>query len=462
MKKLTADRRLAFRSVSALGLLFIIALGLTARFSPAQSVAAPSDPSFEQFVKPFLTQNCQRCHNVDNSTAGVRVDLLDSHFEDNQVKVWEAVQRRVRAGTMPPKGLPQPTAAETPADRRVDRARTGSCPPASGAEERPGPAPDRLAISEHPARIAAARRRSDRRAPPGRGLQRRIPEQQGHAAALAAADGSLFRDCRRGAQPRHRRSRSPSPRFRTSASISARASIPAPMPEKLVLGRGSASARELGRAGDATDAHQAVRLRAVLHAHQISLHRRLPGNDTVRGWREYDSIYHAVFADMRGSPGYPKGSAYSTVPQGLLAAAGDSHRGNVRRATALTGRRRISRSRFANCPTTGRFRVTVTAAKYNDGLLLDPGAAARTDAEGHRLATPRRRREPSPIPQGGHLPGGRLRAGAKPPAPDASRLSEGLGRQHGRCAGRLEGDRRQPGRFARRQGGVAHRRLPIR
>src|SRR4029434_5119379 len=42
------------------------------------------------------------------------------------------------------------------------------------------------------------------------------------------------------------------------------------------------------------------------------------GNDTVRGWREFDSIYHAVFACMRGNRGYPKGSAYSTVPQGLL------------------------------------------------------------------------------------------------------------------------------------------------
>jgi len=42
------------------------------------------------------------------------------------------------------------------------------------------------------------------------------------------------------------------------------------------------------------------------------------GNDTVRGWREYDSIYHAVFACMRGAEGYPKGEAYQTVPEGLL------------------------------------------------------------------------------------------------------------------------------------------------
>ena len=42
------------------------------------------------------------------------------------------------------------------------------------------------------------------------------------------------------------------------------------------------------------------------------------GNATVRGWRDFDSIYHAVFAGMRGSRGYPRGLPYSTVPEGLL------------------------------------------------------------------------------------------------------------------------------------------------
>ena len=47
------------------------------------------------------------------------------------------------------------------------------------------------------------------------------------------------------------------------------------------------------------------------------------GNDTVRGWREYDSIYHAVFACMRGTPGYPKGLPVQYGPAGPVVAAGD-------------------------------------------------------------------------------------------------------------------------------------------
>ena len=42
------------------------------------------------------------------------------------------------------------------------------------------------------------------------------------------------------------------------------------------------------------------------------------GNGTVRGWRDYDSIYHAVFACMRGTRGYPLGKPHQVAADGLL------------------------------------------------------------------------------------------------------------------------------------------------
>ena len=99
------------------------------------------------------------------------------------------------------------------------------------------------------------------------------------------------------------------------------------------------------------------------------------GNDTVRGWREYDSIYHSVFACMRGSNGYPKGNAYSTVPQGLLlrpAIPNDEMFGG----DGTYGPKANFKISLRELPDNGRFRVTVTAAKYNDGLLLDPADSA--------------------------------------------------------------------------------------
>jgi hypothetical protein len=69
-------------------------------------------PTFEQQVKPFLKQNCVRCHNEETSMSGVRVDQLDAALEDRHLKLWEHIRKRVGDGTMPPKGLPQPPAAE--------------------------------------------------------------------------------------------------------------------------------------------------------------------------------------------------------------------------------------------------------------------------------------------------------------------------------------------------------------
>ena len=100
------------------------------------------------------------------------------------------------------------------------------------------------------------------------------------------------------------------------------------------------------------------------------------GNDTVRGWRDFDSIYHSVFACMRGKHGYPKGNAYSTVPQGLLlrpAIPSDEIFGS----DGTYGPKANFKISLRELPDHGRFRVTVMAAKYNDGLLLDPGTPPR-------------------------------------------------------------------------------------
>ena len=100
------------------------------------------------------------------------------------------------------------------------------------------------------------------------------------------------------------------------------------------------------------------------------------GNATVRGWRDFDSIYHSVFACMRGSSGYPKGSPYNMVEEGLLlrpAIPSDEIFG----IDSTYGPKANFKISLRELPDYGRFRVTVTAAKYNDGLLLDPGTPSR-------------------------------------------------------------------------------------
>src|SRR5258706_8572639 len=102
------------RSRLALALLSAIGIAGTARFVVAQTskTLAPLEQSFDQTVKPFLKQNCAGCHNANLNTAGIQVDQLDAGLEDRHLPVWEAVRRRLREGTMPPKGMPQPAAAD--------------------------------------------------------------------------------------------------------------------------------------------------------------------------------------------------------------------------------------------------------------------------------------------------------------------------------------------------------------
>src|SRR5688572_32784118 len=94
------------RSAWALALLSLATIAITARYVTAQAPAP--DPDYRAFLKA----NCLGCHNADNSIAGVRVDNLDEKFGDETVKHWEAVHHRIAAGTMPPKGTPQPSPQE--------------------------------------------------------------------------------------------------------------------------------------------------------------------------------------------------------------------------------------------------------------------------------------------------------------------------------------------------------------
>ena len=145
---------------------------------------------------------------------------------------------------------------------------------------------------------------------------------------------------------------------------------PAPVSERLVLGAGST----LLTPEDFTVTQLTVKKPFPFEPFFMRTKYRFiegyQGNDTVRGWRDFDSIYHAVFADFRGSGGYPKGKAYGTVPEGLLlrpAIPNDELFG----ADGTYGPKANFKIAVRELPDNGRFRVTVTASKYDDGLLLD-------------------------------------------------------------------------------------------
>jgi hypothetical protein len=71
--------------------------------APRPSPVAPS--------KAFVTTYCATCHNQRLNTAGLALDTLDLTNVGAHAQLWEKVVVKLRAGLMPPSGMPRPQQA---------------------------------------------------------------------------------------------------------------------------------------------------------------------------------------------------------------------------------------------------------------------------------------------------------------------------------------------------------------
>ena len=62
--------------------------------------------------RTFFETNCFGCHNERLRTAGLALDTLDPEKPAANAETWERVISKLRAGSMPPPGLPRPAPAE--------------------------------------------------------------------------------------------------------------------------------------------------------------------------------------------------------------------------------------------------------------------------------------------------------------------------------------------------------------
>jgi hypothetical protein len=91
--------------------IILVVLGISGQ---APKPAAPATIASPEAEKAFFTQYCYGCHNQAAKTRGVEsalritLDSLDTaNFEKNPEE-WEKVVRKLRAGMMPPSGMPRP------------------------------------------------------------------------------------------------------------------------------------------------------------------------------------------------------------------------------------------------------------------------------------------------------------------------------------------------------------------
>ncbi|HEY7389033.1 MAG TPA: c-type cytochrome domain-containing protein, partial [Bryobacteraceae bacterium] len=65
----------------------------------------------------LLDQYCIGCHNSKLKTGGLALDKLSPNQAAAHPEIWEKVVRKLRAGMMPPSGMPRPDRAALDAFR---------------------------------------------------------------------------------------------------------------------------------------------------------------------------------------------------------------------------------------------------------------------------------------------------------------------------------------------------------
>ncbi len=377
--------------------------------------------SFAATARPFFDQNCMGCHKGDAAVAGLRVDQLTGAMAEDQMETWERVYRRVANGTMPPATAHQPSAAARQQmtawmDHALEYARTRTTPK-NGLVRR-------LTVAQYRNTLRQLLLLDDDVAevlPPDAISKEGFLNNQERLELSPQLTEDYFevadRALGRVIVDPDQRPRIENFRVDLGAGINHD-----PIKDRLILSPGSALLEPENFTVTQLTPKKPFAFTPFMMKTKLRFVEGYVGNATVRGWKDYDSIYHAVFADFRGSGGYPKGRAYDSVPEGLLLRPAipseglNGAEGNGPKANFKIAVREL--------PNDGRFRVTVTAARYNDGLLLDKGAtaAAGTGAITVTDAGPAARITRAGVYQIDVYP----QADAPLPAPDASRLSEGL------------------------------------
>jgi mono/diheme cytochrome c family protein len=91
--------------IPALGLL--LALGALSTGAPVPAKLA--DRRYTDQIKPFLAQNCLKCHSGEKPKGGFHLDRLGPDFNDKPSREqWQKLLKQVQSGTMPPKARPRP------------------------------------------------------------------------------------------------------------------------------------------------------------------------------------------------------------------------------------------------------------------------------------------------------------------------------------------------------------------
>ena len=346
-------------------------LGLLLLFfvvSLARVDASEPETSFNLKIEPLLKAYCVPCHNVEKMKSGVRVDHLDGKLEDRHLRLWETIQGMIAEGEMPPEDEKQPS----PEERAILTEWISNALHVARSREvaRDGSV-RRLTVTQYRNALWELLDLEDDFSDllPPEAISRDGFENNKDAMLLSPILLETYFEIAEKALDRCLVDEDSRPTIQNFRMDLGKGINPSPLPEPLILGAASRLLPNDSFTVTELTPRKTFQYEPFFMQKKFRFVEGYKGNSTVRGWRDYDSIYHAVYACMRGSGGYPLGNPFDLVPEGLLLRPAIPS-AELFQVESTYGPKANFKISLRQLPDGGRFRVTVHAARYDDGLLL--------------------------------------------------------------------------------------------
>ena len=371
LAKSPASRQIAVGTLVPL-LLLLVCWGLHGQETPAARKVESDETAFRENIRPLLTKFCVRCHNAEEMESGIRVDQLTASIEDRHIPLWKGIQKQIADGAMPPEDEPQ---LSTEQRKVFDEWITKGVAAARSRHRAKNGAVRRLTVAQYRTtlRDLLGIEEDLTDALPPDGTSKDGFTNNAQVLALSPLQVETYFDIAEKALDQCIVDESLKPVIQNFRVEFGKAINPTPCPDSLILGANSALLNNADFIVTEPLPTKPFEFQPFAMRTKYEFIEGYAGNDTVRGWRKYDSIYHSVFACVRGSPGYPKGEAHQVVPSGLLLRPAIPS-GEIFGQSNTYGPMSNFKISLRELPDTGNFRVRVKAARYDDGLLLDAGA----------------------------------------------------------------------------------------
>ncbi|WDE97775.1 DUF1592 domain-containing protein [Lentisphaera profundi] len=344
---------------------------------------------YDKEIKPILEKLCVRCHGEKKQKGGFRIDQLADDFSGKKLFSWEKMQHVLTMPldsdeVMPPEDSKQPTVVQRLAltswiSENLDAGRlraaekNGSVRRLTKSQYR-NTLRDLLKLDENVGRVLP----NDAVSPEGftndGGSMQLSPMQMESYFSIAqkALDLSVV-------NPKEK------PKIQ-NFSVSFGDNInKEPIADRLILGAGSKQLQLKNFLYTELLPEKPFAIEPYIMKKKYRFVEGYKGNSTVRGWLDFDSIYHAVFAGVSGPRAtYPKGDPINFAEDGMLMRPSIPAKAAWSPTMVWSPRFKIS---LRELPSTGNFKIKVNAAKYRDTLNLDKAYPAIKEDENTQIVS---------------------------------------------------------------------------